>query len=462
MPIASVHQLPLLMPPTSLPFSEAFLHYLWRHRLFHITNLKTTDGTPLTILDPGTHNVHDAGPDFNQARIRLGDTLWAGHIELHKRASDWLVHQHQHDPAYQTVILHVVYENDVPLYRASGEHIPTLVLRGRIPPRYLHRYAQLLNSNKWIPCETQLSARALQDVDDWLHYLAKERLAYKAITIEEALEQTQHHWEETFYYFLARNFGLPQNATAFEALARSLPLKVLIQSKTDLLQLEALLLGQSGLLALETQPDAYTQRLQQEYRFLAHKYQLHPLPAGAWKRGGMRPAHFPTIRMAQFAALVHQSQHLFSNILETAEAKALRPLFAVEAKGYWYTHYRLGRPTPARKKALGQGAINSLLINTIAPFLVAYGRHKGDAQYGRRALALLQHIPAERNRVVEQWRDLGVQPKHALHTQALLQLKKHYCDAKRCLNCSFGHRVLNRRDFGRGMDKKHLHVLRIE
>lgn len=441
------------MPSSSLSFPEEFLHYLWRLRLFDHTNLTTTEGIALRIVDQGTHNQQDAGPDFSQARIRLGDTLWAGHVELHKRSSDWLQHHHQNDPAYQTVVLHVVYEDDVPIYYPSGERLPTLVLRGRVSPRHLQRYAQLLASQQWIACKTQLSSYELQECQPWLHYLARERLAYKAAEVEQALEQNHYYWEETFYYFLARNFGVPQNAVAFEVLARSIPFKVMMQYKGDCLTLEALLLGQSGLLALVEAPDKYTQRLQKEYQFLAHKHGLQSLPASAWKRGKMRPAHLPTLRMAQLAALLHRSQHLFSRLLATQAPEELSALFKVGVTGYWDTHYRLSRPTQARKKMLGTNTIHSLLINTVAPFLVAYGRHKGDSSYGKRALALLNVLPAERNSTIDQWHDLGMRTANALETQALLQLKKHYCTAKRCLECQFGHRVLNRRDFGKPRSK---------
>lgn len=463
MPIASLYDLnECFMTSTTLPFPESFLHYLWRLRLFDHTHLTTTDGTPLRIIDPGTHNLHDAGPDFSQARIQLGETLWAGNIELHKRSSDWLQHGHQTDPAYQTVVLHVVYEDDRPLFRPSGEAMPTLVLRGRVASRHLYRYAQLMSSQQWIPCQSQLSRQVWPACTDWLPYLTKERLACKAIAIEEALEQTNHHWEAVFYYFLARNFGLPQNAMAFEALARATPLKVVAHYKTNVQQLEALFLGQAGLLQLEVEPDGYTQVLQQEYQFLAHKHRLQPISVRAWKRGGMRPAHFPTLRIAQFAALIHQAQRLFGAMLQTTDTVALQQLFAVEAGRYWRTHYRLGKPGKPRKKLLGKRTIHSLLINTVAPFLVAYGRHKGDPAYKDRALALLRELPPEQNRIIEEWRDLGVKLSGADQSQALLQLKKHYCEHKRCLECQIGHHILDRRDFGRSQDKKHLHVVRIE
>lgn len=450
------------MTSTTLPFPESFLHYLWRLRLFDHTHLTTTDGVPLKIIDPGIHNVHDAGPDFNQARILLGNTLWAGNIELHKRSSDWTLHKHQEDPAYQTVILHVVYENNEPLYRPSGEAVPTLVLRGRVASRHIYRYTQLMNSQQWIPCQAQLSRRIWSHCTDWLQYLTKERLACKAVAIEQALEQTNHHWEDVFYYFLARNFGLPQNAMAFEALARATPLNVLAHYKTNLQQLEALLLGQAGLLQLEIEPDTYTKELQKEYKFLAHKHQLEPIAVGAWKRGGMRPAHFPTLRIVQFAALIHRSQRLFASLLKAKDVTALKQLFQIEAGAYWKTHYRLGKGGKPRKKLLGKQTINSILINTVAPFWVAYGRYKGTVVYRDRALTLLCQLPPEHNRIIEQWRDLGVQLAGASQSQALIQLKKHYCRYKRCLECQIGHQVLDRRDFGRSQDKKLLHVVRIE
>lgn len=432
------------MSTAPLAFPEFFLHYIWKLNLYNQQELYTVAGEPLEICYQGWQN-HHAGPDFSNARIRIGNTLWAGQVEIHKRSSDWLIHQHQKDPAYNNTILHVVYEYDQAIYRSSGEPIATLVLRGRIAPKYLQRYSQLLQSQTWIPCEAQMNPVVSQNCQWWLDRLAVERLQDKIVGIEQQLILNHHHWEQTFYQYLARSFGMQQNTAPFEALALALPLKILAKHKQNLFQLEALLLGQAGLLQQIKEKDEYLQNLHNEYHFLAQKYQLQPLLASSWKFGRMRPANFPTIRLAQFAVLIHQSKHLFSKIIEEQDVQQLRALFKVELQGYWNNHYRLGELSVFKKKSLGKATINLILINTIAPFLMAYGRYKGETTFTEQALELLQTVCPEKNAVVDHWRVLKVNIKSALDTQALLQLKKHYCDRKRCLDCHFGHQLLQQK-----------------
>lgn len=441
------------MATAALAFPEAFLHYIWKLNLYYQQELYTVAGEPLEVCHQGYHN-HHAGPDFSNARIRIGNTLWAGQVEIHKRSSDWLVHQHQHDPAYNNTILHVVYEYDQPIYRASGEEIATLVLRGRIPPRYLQRYERLLHSRTWIPCEAQMSPILSQNCQLWLDRLAIERLQDKTVGIEQQLELNHYHWEQTFYQFLARSFGMQQNAAPFEALALSLPLKVLAKHKQDLFQLEALLLGQAGLLQTATGQEKQVDDWLKEYQFLAKKYQLQALQASSWKFGRMRPANFPTLRLAQFAVLIHQSSHLFSKVILEQDVEQLKALFEVELQGYWQNHYRLGESSVNRKKSLGKSTIDLILINTIAPFLLAYGRHKGETDFTERALELLQAVSPEKNAVVEHWKALKVKARSALETQALLQLKTKYCDKKRCLDCHFGHQLLQQKSTAPSTHKK--------
>lgn len=429
---------------TPHPFPEVFLHYIWKLKLFDFRELKTTADETVALVNVGTHN-HDTGPDFSNARIRIGGTLWAGSVEIHKKSSDWLVHQHQKDKAYNNTILHVVYEHDQAIYRVDGTPIPTVELKDKIPAQYLERYWKLSTNQQKIPCEHRFFAVPVRVKHLWLEHLVLERLEDKTLEIRRSLEQTQNNWEETFYRFLARNFGAKQNATAFEALARALPLRVLSKHKNNLFQLEALLLGQAGFLAdLETQKtkDVYWLDLQKEYDFLAKKYQLIPLKASSWQFGRMRPANFPTIRLAQFAVLIHQSTHLFSKILVESKVRNLREMFLIHLEGYWMNHYRLGEESPNRKKSLGSGTVNLILINTIAPFLFVYGDYKGLKAYKERAVELLQTIPPEQNAVIANWQNLGMQTNSAQDTQALLQLKKKYCDSKRCLSCAIGHEIL--------------------
>ncbi len=423
-------------------FPEVFLHYVWKLQLFDQTNLTTTKGIAIELVQTGIHN-HHAGPDFENARIRIGNTLWAGSVEMHKKSSDWYAHQHQHDAAYHKTILHVVFEHDQEVLDPNGNEIPTLVLADRIPIEYQKRYWQLLHNPYWIPCQAQLQKWTADTMlwSLWLDRLALERLERKTTLIEAELEQTKNNWEETCYRLLARNFGVKQNTAPFEALAKALPLKVLAKHKTNLLQLEALLLGQAGFLEQKAE-EPYLLSLQKEYQYLQKKYQLTPLLAASWKFGRMRPAAYPTMRLAQFAQLIHQSTHLFSKILKTTTTKALMQLFEIELQGYWQTHYQLEEVSPKRKKTLGKGTIQLLLINTIVPLLFVYGQYKGEEQYQERALQLLRDLPAEKNSIINKWKDLGVNATSALDAQALIQLKTTYCDSKKCLDCAIGNKII--------------------
>lgn len=429
---------------TKPPFPEVFLHYIWKLKLFDFKALQTINEESVELVHVGTHN-HDTGPDFSNARIRIGGTLWAGSVEIHKKSSDWLAHQHQKDKAYNNTILHVVYEHDQEIYRIDGTPIPTVELKHKIPDQYLQRYWELSTSKQKIPCEHRFFEVPVPLKNLWLERLVIERLEDKTLEIQNSLEQTQNNWEETFYRFLARNFGAKQNSTAFEALAKSLPLKILSKHKNNLFQLEALLLGQAGFLSeseLQKTSDLHCLNLQKEYLFLSKKYQLIALKASSWQFGRMRPANFPTIRLAQFAVLIYQSTHLFSKILVEADVNNLRNMFLIHLDAYWMNHYRLGEESPKRRKSLGGGTVDLILINTIAPFLFIYGDYKGIEAYKERAVRLLQIIKPEQNSIIANWQNLGMATNSAQDTQALLQLKKKYCDPKRCLSCSIGHHIL--------------------
>ena len=423
------------MPP------ESFLHFLWRWRRFDLQNLLTTEGQPLEILHPGEHNTH-AGPDFFNARLRIGTTLWAGNVELHLRASEWLTHRHHEDPAYDNVVLHVVLEEDQPIMRPrDGSRLACLVLEGRIPPRLMAIYQRLDHERAWIPCEHFFAATPDIVRLNWLDRILVERLEQKTAAIADLLRATENHWEVAFYQLLARNFGLKVNAEPFEALARSLPLPVLAKHKNNPQQIEALLFGQAGLLDQAGQDD-YPQALAREYRHLALKYALVPLAASQWKFLRLRPANFPTVRLAQFAALVHQSAHLFSKILEADSVRALENLFAVQPADYWLTHYQFDKPSPPRTKMLGRDFVHLLIINAIVPILFHYGRLKSDPNLQNRALRLLEELPPEGNVIMDGWAALGMRSLHAYQSQALLHLKTRYCDAKRCLECGVGNFIL--------------------
>ena len=419
---------------------ESFLHFLWRWRRFAHHELLTTQGQSIEILHPGEWNTH-AGPDFFNARVRLGDTTWAGNVEIHLKSSEWLAHGHQDDPAYDNVILHVVLEEDHPIVLASGQRIPCLELKNRIPANILEIYERLEHERAWIPCETFFTK--VPDIVrlNWLDRLMVERLELKTAAIENMLETTGNHWEETFYRLLARNFGLKVNAEPFEALARSLPLFILARHVHNPLQVEALLFGQAGLLQPAFQEE-YPKELAREYRFLQHKYQLTPMNAEQWKFLRLRPANFPSIRLAQFSALLLHSTQLFSQVLDAGSLREIEHLFSVEPGAYWLTHFQLDKPSAKGSKMPGRDFIQLLVINTIVPFLFYYGKQKNTPRYQKVALELMEALPAESNTILDGWHDLGVTARHAYQSQALIHLKTRYCDVKRCLECAIGNAIL--------------------
>ncbi len=361
---------------------EAFLHFLWKYRLLSGT-LKTTEGEEILIENPGLHN-HDSGPDFLTAKIRIGGTLWAGNVEIHTLASDWIKHKHQHDKNYANIILHVIYDNDKNLNLNS----PALEIKNHINPDMYEKYLELINNKNWVPCAKLASGVDHFIWQQWKNRLLVERLEKKFNEIKTLLIKYQNSWEEVFYVQIARNFGLKVNSGPFELLAKSLPLKTLARHKQSLLQTEALLFGQAGLLE-ESFSDAYPKTLQKEYKHLRHKYHLQPVDANLWRFLRLRPANFPHIRIAQFAQLIHKSTSLFSYVIESAALGDIRNLFIIKASDYWKTHYRFDKTTQPKDKFLGNTAINLIMINTVAPFLFAYGKEKGNETLRERALHYL-------------------------------------------------------------------------
>lgn len=419
---------------------EDFLHYLWRTKRFHLEQLQSTQGESLQITDFGKHNSH-AGPDFLEAKVKVGDTLWAGNVEIHLNASDWLAHKHQEDRAYDNVILHVVLDEDRPIFRKSGERIPCLELRKRIPPKIVNTYQKIVHNEHWIPCQHHFFTVSSLTKNMWLDRLLVERLEQKTVHIAAQLAKTNNAWEEIFYQFLAKNFGVKTNAAPFELVAQSIPLNLFAKHKNNLFQIEALLFGQAGLLNDEF-VDNYPKALKKEYQFLQKKYSLQPIKKESWRFMRMRPANFPTIRIAQFATLIYQSKHLFSKILEAESIKDLEQLFKVALSEYWLTHYLFDKKTAERKKTLGKSTIHLFIINTIVPFLFLYGTHKSIDQYRDKALQFLEALAPEKNSIIEKWQTLGLTPESAYETQALLQLKNEYCTKKRCLECAIGNSIL--------------------
>lgn len=430
--------------PKGKNMKEELLHYVWRTKRFQFENLKTTEGESVQILQFGSYNS-DAGPDFFNARIQIGDTFWAGNVEMHLKTSDWLKHKHHQDQAYDNVILHVVLEEDEILFRKSKSRIPCLELKNRIEPSLVKKYKKLNRNKYWIPCQEQLHAVADIHRNLWLDNLLVERLIHKTALIDIVLKETKNDWEGVFYRFLARNFGLKVNAQPFEDLARLVPLLLLLKHKNRLLQIEALFFGQAGLLE-EDFDDLYPRQLKKEYAFLREKYALQALSKNTWKFLRLRPANFPTIRIAQLATLIYQTNSLFGKVLAAANVKEIENMFAVKLSNYWQEHYRFDKLSAKRKKTLGKSTIHLFIINTIAPFLFLYGQRKSEEKYKEKALQLLQELRPENNQIIQKWKQLGVEPESAYQTQALLHLKQQYCSKFRCLNCAIGHRILSKKE----------------
>ncbi|TXF86700.1 DUF2851 family protein [Neolewinella aurantiaca] len=423
---------------------EDFIHFIWRQVRFDLRNLTTTTGESVSIQDFGRHNTN-AGPDFSGGQVRIGGFQWAGTIEMHVNSSDWYLHGHETDPAYENVILHVVYEENRPVYRPNGERIPCLELKGRIPKDIINTYWRLQNNENWIPCNNQLHLIEEPARCNWLDELSRQRLNSRARRFSLRMEHTHRDWEEAFYQSLARALGGRVNADAMDMLARSVPLRVLLKHKHSLLQLEALLFGQSGLVPeyAETE-DAYVTLLRREYQLLRVKHSLRPLPIAAWRYLRLRPNNFPTVRIAQLASMLHRTGQLFGKALAAADTKELKNMFEVKLSNYWRVHYRFGKEGKAGNRRLGASTIRSILINTIAPSLVAYADQRSDERFRERATEILQSLPAESNSVLRRWSQLGYAARNAADSQALLELKTNFCDAKRCTDCAIGCQLLSR------------------
>ncbi len=423
-------------------FTEDFLYYIWKFRLYNRADLLTTNGNAIEVVNAGMQNSN-SGPDFQHARIKIGDTVWAGNVEIHVAASDWQRHNHQQDRAYDNVILHVVYRNDFPVKRTDGSDVPTLELENRIPAELYARYHNLVyGEQKIIPCESAIHIVDYLTMQTWLTRVLVERMEKKSAGIVALLAQNRGDWEETFYQHLAANFGFKVNALPFEMLAKSLPQSILGKHKNNPMQIEALIFGQSGFLSGEL-IDAYPNQLKTEYGFLRNKYNLKPLDVHLWKFLRMRPLSFPTIRLAQFAALIVKSNHLLSKILEIRDIPQLRKLFAdIAVNPYWETHYRFDTEAKPVAKTLGENSVNNLMLNTLALFLFTYGKQHNQNYYISRSLKLLEQLPAEQNAITIDFAVLGVRAKTAFESQALLELKTNYCNYKKCLHCSIGNKVL--------------------
>ncbi len=420
--------------------SEDFLHFVWKYRLYD-KDAATMGGEALEVLSPGHHNT-DSGPDFSNARIRIDNTLWAGNVEVHVKASDWFAHGHQHDDAYTNIILHVVYAGDCPIADRNGQPIATLELRGKFDKRMYQKYFYYLNNKNWIPCEKDIMLVSGSRLNLWLDRLLVERMERKAGELSALLKRNNNSFESTFYQVLAGNFGFKINEQPFRMLATMLPLNILAKHKNSLFQLEALLFGVAGLLQSDFSDD-YPSRLKTEFGFLRKKYGLAVMEKHLWKFMRLRPSSFPTIRIAQFAALIARSERLFSKVTTSDDPKALTGLFDVAVSDYWNDHFMFDKlSTVNNTKQLGTSAINNIMLNTVVQFLFLYSASVGDEQYREKAIALLMQIEPETNAIIRGWAKTGVTAANAFETQALIELKNNYCSKKRCLDCAVGLNLL--------------------
>jgi hypothetical protein len=415
--------------------TEKLLQFIWQFQYFNNRNLQTTQGDTLQILQHGTYNTNQ-GPDFLNARIKAGNTIWAGNIEMHVNTSDWNAHQHSIDKNYSNIILHVVWKNDAVL----SLPFPTLELQPHVSSILLSRYEELMQSARFIPCQQHIRSVSALSFIAWKERLLIERLQQRTLYVEKLLHKNNQHWEETFWWMLARNFGIKINSDSFEKIAQSIPVNILAKHKNQVQQLEALLMGQAALLDKIFEDD-YPNMLRREYVFLQKKYGLIKAHAPLYFLR-MRPANFPTVRLAQLAMLVQQSHHLFSLIKEAENLQQVHELLNVTANDYWHYHYVFDETTPFKKKKLGEQMVQNICINTIIPLLYAYGNINNNEKFKSKALQWLEMLAAEKNAITKGFQQLGVENKSAFDSQALIQLKNEYCNYKLCLQCAVGNQVL--------------------
>jgi len=422
--------------------NESFLHYIWQFQYFDKRELRCSTGEEIIVINPGFKNTH-AGPDFYNAKLRLDLIEWAGSVEIHIQASGWREHRHQDDAAYENVILHVVWEENEKIIRKDGTYIPTLELRNRVASSFLLQYKRIVHSRSKIPCANAIHAVPGIVRLSMLDKALMTRLESKAGNVLQSLEKNNGDWEETCYQMLSRNFGFKVNTDPFLQLATSLPYKILMKHGDRLEQMEALIFGQAGFLG-ETINDTYYLLLKREYTLLRKKYNLgnRQMNKAQWRFLRLRPANFPTIRLAQLASVLHHQKNLFSKLISTGSWKELMPAFSVKPSAYWLYHYQFFKKQKREIPALGRMSIENIVINSIAPMLVAYGKAKDSQRFIDRAVQLLQETGAEENNILRAWDALGLKSRTAFDSQALLELHNNFCVRRRCLDCNIGFSLL--------------------
>ena len=421
---------------------EDFLHYIWKYKKIDITNLKTTNGENISIVSIGQHNLN-SGPDFFASKLKIDNQLWAGNVEIHVKASDWFVHNHETDKAYDNVILHVVWEHNIDIFRKDNSVIPTLELKAIVLKEALKNYQKLFSKKqKWINCENDFQTVDDFVIQNWLERLYFERLERKSIDIQKQLKASSNNWEEVLFKMLTKNFGLKVNGEAFLSLANSFDFSVVRKQQFRQTSLEALFFGQADLLEDDIQ-DIYYLELVKEYQFLKQKFNLKNQNVMLLQFFRLRPANFPTVRLSQLAMLYYKQQSLFSKIMEAKSIDELYKLFKVTTSAFWETHFTFNKASSHSKKVITKSFIDLLLINTIIPLKFSYAKYLGKAGDDN-IIEIIQSITSEKNSIVEKFYSLKPVSKTALQSQALLQLKNEYCDKNKCLQCAVGNVLLNR------------------
>ena len=430
---------------------ERLLHYVWKHKLLPLKEPETTDGRLVEIIDPGLYNRLHSGPDFFNAKVRIGGTLWVGNVEVHQRASEWYQHKHDQDPRYNNVVLHVVAEADTDVMTQDRHYLPQLVLQ--IPASLSENYEELLHTDQYPPCYKIIPDLTTLTVHSWLTALQTERLEQKTEAIKRRAEQCNGSWEDAYFVTLARNYGFGINGDAFEQWAQNVPLSAVGKHRDNLFQVEAIFMGQAGLLELESIPpryqadalnEGYYAKLHNEYQYLAHKFSMEPMDFTVWRFLRLRPQNFPHIRISQLANLYYERRAGLSALLECETLEQLRDLLDTHVTPYWETHYTFGSESPKSMKKTSVSSKNLLIINTAIPMLFAVGRHRQKEEFCDRAFDLLEQLGAEQNHIIRMWKECGLEVKTAGDSQALIQLKKEYCDRKDCLRCRIGYEYLKK------------------
>ncbi|SHL75788.1 DUF2851 family protein [Flavobacterium xinjiangense] len=420
---------------------EDFLHYLWKFKKFDALNLKTSNEEEITIINVGQY-LELAGPDFFNAQITIGDQKWAGNVEIHLKSSDWYVHHHERDSAYENVILHVVWEHDTEIFRRNNTEIPVLELKKYVEKETVENYQSLISPKSWIFCEKQLIDVDEFTLKNWQERLFFERLERKSQPIFDLLEQTNQDWEAVLFCLLAKNFGLNTNGEIFIKIAQSIPFSIIRKESFEVENLEALLFGTSGLLDSEKE-DNYFKDLKFRYYYLLHKYQIEKNSVEPVQFFKHRPDNFPTIRLSQLANLYHSQQNLFSKINSVSSLKDIYEVFQVSASEYWLNHYQFDKESPKKKKPLSKSFIDLIVINTIIPIQFAYAKSLGK-EISEDLISLLNEVSPEKNAIIDKFSFFGIKAKSAFETQSLLQLKNEYCNKSKCLECRVGMELLKK------------------